>query len=128
MRASAGVFLSASAAETLYRAEPGAELEAAADAWSRASEVLAGLFRAERAEQLRRSFAGGHDVAVKALAVLDGDRGGPDEWRAYDIGRSALDGLGLGDLVDRAVRRGSLRQASRTWSNERCSAPGRISS
>ncbi|MFC9591086.1 DUF4011 domain-containing protein [Streptomyces sp. NPDC056944] len=127
--------LSASAAETLYRAEADAELEAAADAWSRASEALAGLFRAERAEQLRRSFAGGHDVAVKALAVLDGDRGGPDEWRAYDIGRSALDGLGLGDLVDRAVRRGVApagfpdvveRAVLRAWADLQLTADRRL--
>ncbi|GAA2467736.1 hypothetical protein GCM10023100_18720 [Actinocorallia cavernae] len=98
--------LSASAAETLYRAESDTELEAAADAWSRASEALANLFRPERAEQLRQLFAGGQDAAVKALTVLNNDRGGPDEWRAYDIGRSSLDDLGLGDLVDRAVRRG----------------------
>ncbi|GGL77344.1 hypothetical protein GCM10010095_73100 [Streptomyces anthocyanicus] len=98
--------LSASAAENLYRAEFDTELEAAADAWSRASGALANLFRPERAEQLRQSFADGQDAAVKALAVLDNDRGGPDEWRAYDIGRSSLDDLGLGDLVDRAVRRG----------------------
>ncbi|WSA77349.1 DUF4011 domain-containing protein [Streptomyces sp. NBC_01799] len=98
--------LSASAAETLYQAEADTELEAAADAWSRASEALTNLFRPERAEQLRQSFSGGQDAPVKALAVLDGDRSGPDEWRAYDNGRSSLDGLGLGDLVDRAVRRG----------------------
>ncbi|MFD8105335.1 DUF4011 domain-containing protein [Streptomyces microflavus] len=98
--------LSASAADSLFQAEADADLEASADAWSRAAEALANLFRPQRAEELRQSFFGGRETAVKALAVLDGDRGGPDEWRAYDIGRSSLDGMGLGDLVDRAVRRG----------------------
>ncbi|MFZ4267545.1 DUF4011 domain-containing protein [Streptomyces arboris] len=118
--------LGASAAESLYRAEPDTELEAAADAWSRASEDLANMFRPERAEQLRQSFAGGQDAAVKALAVLDDDRGGPDEWRAYDVGRSSLEDLGLGELVDRAVRRGVTpadfpdvveRAVLRTWAD-----------
>ncbi|MGW1878472.1 DUF4011 domain-containing protein [Streptomyces sp. NPDC001975] len=127
--------LTASAAEILYHAEVDTDLEAAADAWSRAAETLANLFRSERANQLRDAFSGGQDAALKALAVLDADRGGPDEWRAYDVGRRALDTLGLGDLVDRAVRRGVApadfpavveRAALRAWADLRLAGDPRL--
>ncbi|MEU1530394.1 hypothetical protein [Streptomyces fagopyri] len=124
-----------SAAEILYRAEADTGLESAAAAWARATEALAGLFRPERAEQLRESFSRGQDAALKVLAVLDGDRGGPDEWRAYDQGRRALDDLSLGDLVDRAVRRGVApvgfpalveRAALRAWADLRLARDPRL--
>ncbi|QDO05114.1 DUF4011 domain-containing protein [Streptomyces sp. S1D4-23] len=127
--------LRASAAEILYHAEADAELEAAAGAWARATEALADLFRPERAEHLRESFSRGQDAALKVLAVLDGDRGGPDEWRAYDKGRRALDDLSLGDLVDRAVRRGVApasfpalveRAALRAWADLQLSGDPRL--
>ncbi|MGW5434479.1 DUF4011 domain-containing protein [Streptomyces sp. NPDC004059] len=127
--------LSASAAKILYHAEADTELEAAAGAWARAREALADLFRPERAEQLRRSLSRGQDAALSVLAVLDGDRGGPDEWRAYDKGRRALDDLGLGDLVDRAVRRGVApadfpalveRAALRAWADLQLSGDPRL--
>ncbi|WP_446038701.1 DUF4011 domain-containing protein [Streptomyces sp. SID1121] len=122
----ATVPLTASAAGILYYAETDADLEAAADSWSRAAETLANLFRPKYAGKLRDALFGGQDAAVDALAVLDADRGGPDEWRAYDVGRRALDALGLGDLVDRAVRRGIAptdfpavveRAALRAWAD-----------
>ncbi|MFE2473634.1 DUF4011 domain-containing protein [Streptomyces mirabilis] len=127
--------LRASAAEILYHAEADAELESAAGAWARATEALADLFRPERAEHLRESISRGQDAALKVLAVLDGDRGGPDEWRAYDKGRRALDDLSLGDLVDRAVRRGVTpadfpalveRAALRAWADLQLSGDPRL--
>ncbi|MDT0395381.1 DUF4011 domain-containing protein [Streptomyces edwardsiae] len=127
--------LSASAAEILYHAEVDTELEAAAGTWTRATEALVDLFRPERAEQLREAFSRGQEAALKVLAVLDGDRGGPDEWRAYDRGRRALDDLNLGDLVDRAVRRGVApadfpalieRAALRAWADFQLSGDPRL--
>ncbi|MFB7288112.1 DUF4011 domain-containing protein [Actinacidiphila glaucinigra] len=118
--------LSASAAEILYHAGPDAELEAAEQKWRRAAEALADLFRPERAARLRQAFGRSQDAAWAALETLEGDRGGPDEWRAYDKGRRVLDDLRLGDLVDRAVRRGVApevfppvveRAALRAWAD-----------
>ncbi|MFD7909723.1 DUF4011 domain-containing protein [Streptomyces sp. NPDC059752] len=118
---------STSAAEILYCvAGPDAELEAAQEMWTRAAEGLAGLFRAERADGIRTAFGQTQETAKAALSALEGDRGGPDEWRAYDKGRRVLDEMNLGDLVDRAVRRGVApddfpplveRAALRAWAD-----------
>ncbi|MGW6984062.1 DUF4011 domain-containing protein [Streptomyces sp. NPDC054932] len=98
--------LSTSAAEILYCAGPDAELEAAQEMWTRAAEGLAALFRPERATGLSAAFGQSRESAGAALGTLESDRGGPDEWYAYDKGRRVLDAMNLGDLVDRAVRRG----------------------
>jgi transcription elongation GreA/GreB family factor len=92
-------------AEILYEVDADPELEASDRRWSQTSEGLVDLFRAERALPLRTALQLSFDAARQALDVLGTDRGGPDEWRAYDAGRGVLDELGLGDLVDRAVRR-----------------------
>ncbi|AUY52918.1 DUF4011 domain-containing protein [Streptomyces sp. CB01881] len=89
----------------VMEAGPDAELAAAVTGWATAAQGLTDRFRAERAGLLGAAFTSGFDAAVAALDVLDADRGGPDEWWAYDEGRQELDRLGLGDLVDRAVRR-----------------------
>ncbi|MBJ6636899.1 hypothetical protein H4K36_01040 [Streptomyces sp. DHE7-1] len=44
--------------------------------------------------------------AERLLTLLDGDRGGPDEWAAYQRGQRALEKAALGDLTARAVRAG----------------------
>ncbi|WP_053714050.1 DUF4011 domain-containing protein [Streptomyces sp. XY413] len=120
------VALGMSAAEILYVAGPDAELEAAQEMWTRAAEGLAVLFRPERATALRAAFGGTKQSAGAALSALENDRGGPDEWYAYDKGRRVLDEMYLGDLVDRAVRRGVApddfpsmveRAALRAWAD-----------
>jgi transcription elongation GreA/GreB family factor/very-short-patch-repair endonuclease len=97
--------LGTAVAEILYEADADPELEAAERRWSQTSEGLVDLFRVARADPLRAALQRSADAARQALDVLGTDRGGPDEWRAYDEGRSVLDELCLGDLVDRAVRR-----------------------
>ncbi|APU42656.1 hypothetical protein BSL84_25620 [Streptomyces sp. TN58] len=118
--------LGTSAAGILYAAGPDAELEAAQEMWTRAAEGLAALFRPERATALRAAFGGTEDSAGAALGALAADRGGPDEWYAYDKGRRVLDEMHLGDLVDRAVRQGIApddfpplveRAALRAWAD-----------
>ncbi|MFI2301205.1 DUF4011 domain-containing protein [Actinacidiphila glaucinigra] len=103
--------LSTSAAEILYQAGPDVELETAEQRWAHAAEALAGLFRPERADELRQAFSRSQEAAWAALETLEGDRGGPDEWRAYDKGRRVLDALHLGDLVDRSVHRAVAPEA-----------------
>ena len=122
-------------AEVLYEADADSELEAAERRWSQTSEGLVDLFRAERAGPLRTALQLSADAARQALDVLGTDRGGPDEWRTYDEGRSVLDELGLGDLVDRAVRRSVApddfppvveRAVLRAWADGQLSADKRL--
>ncbi|MDX6758075.1 MULTISPECIES: DUF4011 domain-containing protein [Streptomyces] len=127
--------LGTSAAAMLYIAGPDAELEAAQEMWTRASEGLAALFRPERATALRGAFGDTEDSAGTALRALADDRGGPDEWYAYDKGRRVLDEMHLGDLVDRAVRREVApdgfpsiveRAALRAWADLELAADPRL--
>jgi transcription elongation GreA/GreB family factor/very-short-patch-repair endonuclease len=119
----------------LYEADADPELEASDRRWSQTSEGLVDLFRAERAVPLRAALQMGSDAARQALDLLGTDRGGPDEWRTYYEGRAVLDELGLGDLVDRAVRRSVApddfpriveRAVLRAWADAQLSVDKRL--
>lgn len=119
----------------LYEADADPELEASDRRWSQRTEGLVDLFRTERAVRLRAALQLGSDAARRALDVLGTDRGGPDEWRTYYEGRGVLDELGLGDLVDRAVRRSVApddfpriveRAVLRAWADAQLSVDKRL--
>ncbi|WP_073819447.1 AAA domain-containing protein [Kitasatospora sp. CB01950] len=95
------------AAQILHRTLPDPELEEAKGYWDRSCARLAGLFDEPRRRELRAALSMTAS-AGQLLALLDGDRGGPDEWAAYQRGQQALEKAGLGDLTFRAVRAGIM--------------------
>ncbi|MEU2629775.1 DUF4011 domain-containing protein [Kitasatospora sp. NPDC007106] len=99
-----GVF-PADAARILHQALPDSPLEEAKRFWDRSCVRLAGMFDEQRGRGLRAALSVTAS-AEQLLALLDGDRGGPDEWAAYQRGQRALEEAGLGDLTARAVRAG----------------------
>ncbi|MER7751093.1 DUF4011 domain-containing protein [Kitasatospora sp. NPDC097643] len=99
-----GVF-PAEAARILHQALPDSALEEAKRFWDRSCVRLVGIFDEQRGRRLRAALSVTAS-AEQLLALLDGDRGGPDEWTAYQRGQRALEEAGLGDLTARAVRAG----------------------
>ncbi|MFI1438712.1 DUF4011 domain-containing protein [Streptomyces fructofermentans] len=95
----------AKAARILHQALPDSALEKAKEAWDRSCTRLAGAFDEERRPELRLALSMTAS-AEQLLRLLDGDRGGPDEWAAYQRGQRALEESALGDLTARAVRAG----------------------
>ncbi|WP_282205062.1 DUF4011 domain-containing protein [Kitasatospora fiedleri] len=93
------------AARILHRALPDPVLEEAKDFWNRSSARLTDMFDASRERELRAALSVTSSAEL-LLSLLDGDRGGPDEWAAYQRGQGALEKAGLGDLTSRAVRAG----------------------
>jgi transcription elongation GreA/GreB family factor/very-short-patch-repair endonuclease len=99
-----GVF-PAEASRILHQALPDSTLEEAKRLWDRSCVRLAGMFDDQRGGALRTALS----VTASAgglLTLLNGDRGGPDEWAAFQRGQRALEKAGLGDLTARAVRAG----------------------
>ncbi|MEV6209593.1 DUF4011 domain-containing protein [Kitasatospora sp. NPDC051914] len=99
-----GVF-PAEAARILHQAGPDSTLEEAKRFWDRSCARLTGMFDEQRGHVLRAVLSVTAS-AEQLLALLDGDRGGPDEWASYQRGQRALEEAGLGDLTARAVRAG----------------------
>jgi transcription elongation GreA/GreB family factor/very-short-patch-repair endonuclease len=126
-----GASLPDPAARLLFRGAADVAAESDLVQWQGASDALVSIFNEPRAELLRVSLAAEERVCRAALSVLDADRGGPSEWASYFLGRAALDGLYLGDLVDRAVRQGVSsarfpalveRAVLRAWADKRLAA------
>lgn len=99
-----GVF-PAEAARILHEALPDSALEEAKDFWDRSCTRLTKMFDKQRRRELRAALSVTAS-AEQLLAGLDEDRGGPDEWAAYQRGQRALEKAALGDLTARAVRAG----------------------
>ncbi|MFE2297465.1 DUF4011 domain-containing protein [Streptomyces sp. NPDC059445] len=95
----------AKAARILHQALPDRALEKAKESWDRSCTRLVGTFDKQRRRELREALSVTAS-AERLLTLLDEDRGGPDEWAAYQRGQRALEKAVLGDLTARAVRAG----------------------
>ncbi|MEU7580593.1 DUF3320 domain-containing protein [Streptomyces sp. NPDC041068] len=74
--------------------------------WEKTAGRLLALFDDARQIQLHPETMGTLEQARRAMAVLQADPHGPDEWQAYNHGLAVLNRFGAGELVQRCVERG----------------------
>ena len=81
-------------------------VERRVEQWEHDADRLLGLFDDVRRIRLYPMVKGTLDQARQALAVLQADPLGPDEWRAHSDGLGVLNQYGAGELAQRCAERG----------------------